>query len=238
MMDDDLDVYNIINADTDQGSSFLNYKKKYNNNHDLLAESSSSEVGSIVEALDGTDSISQYKSAKEKQLSADQATFNTLLSQYTTLYNTYIASIKTPLPTDSSNNVIIANLRAKNTELIQLAEKILGGINSIQTTSNSLNTSIQSKQAKLKDELNKLQIHQSKMSSRKYDMDSVDGVIETTSLSMNSSFMQYIVYFFIGITLLVFIFNMTINPEADIMKASFFLIALFSVYIISRWNNK
>ena len=237
-MDDDLDVYNIINADTDQGSSFLNYKKKYNNVHDLLAISSSPEVGSIVEALDGTDSISQYKSAKEQQLSADQATFNTLLSQYTTLYNTYIASIKTPLPTDSSNNVIIANLQSKNTQLIQLAEKILGGINSIQTTSNTLNTSIQSKQAKLKDDLNKLQIQQSKMSTRKYDMDSVEGAIETTGLSMNSSFMQYIVYFFIGITLLVFIFNMTINPEADIMKASFFLIALCSVYIISRWVNK
>jgi len=249
---DDLDIYNIsLNADTEQGSSFLNYRKQYakasGNNHDLLAESSSPELGSIIEAIDGTDSVSQYKSVIETALSKDQAAFNTLLTQYTTDYNSYISSayitnaakgIK-PSVTDSSNNIIAkANLQSLNGKLIALAQTIISQINSLQTTDSTFKQKIKTQEASLIDYINKFKEQHQKFASIRTDQDSLDGAIETSSLSMNSVYFHYIVYFFIGIILIVFIFNLSINPEADVMKASFFIIALSSIYIISRWVNK
>ena len=236
----DLDTYNTINADTEQGSTFLEYKQKYatasGNKHDLLAVSSSLGLDSIVEALDGSDSISKYKSAMQKNLAANQAVFNTLLSQYSTAYNNYISNLKN----SSNNSEEEAKLRILNAELVTMAQTIVSEMNSIQTSDHTLRESTGETQKKLLDLVYQLKQEKDKMNSfnKKNDMDSIDGTLETTSLSMNSIYYHYIVYFFVGLTLIVFIFYMSMNPNADPMRAIFLLVGLFAVYIISRWVNK
>ena len=248
---DNLDIYNSINADTDQGTSFLDYKKHYakatGNSHDLLSVSSSPDVGSIIEAIDGTDSISSYNSATQRSLTANQTAFNTLLSQYTLVYNSYVSSNYmqnvnsgiTLSATDSSNNLAIkANLQVLNSQLLALATTIVSEINSLKTTNGTLRQEIQEQEKSLIRYMNQLSDQQNTLEQPYYDNDSVDGAIETASLSMNSYFMQYLVYFFITVTLIVFLVNITINPKADMMKSALLLVALFAVYIISRWVNK
>lgn len=237
-----LDIYeDKIDADTEQGASFLEYKKEYakanGNNHALLSESSSSDIGSIIEAIDGSDSISGKQSALEKNLSNNQAVFNALLSEYTTAYNIYIKNIKNS--NYSNNSVDEAQLLALNNELLRLAETIVSESRQLQTTDIDLKNRIDKKLQDIIVDINKLQGQQQKFVkfNDKYDTDSVDGAIETTSLNMNSIYAHYIVYIFIALTLIVFIFNISINPEADVMKSIILLVALLAVYIISRYIN-
>jgi hypothetical protein len=232
-----LDIYeDKIDADTEQGASFLEYKKEYvksgGNNHSLLSESSSSDIGSIIEAIDGSDSISGKQSALEKNLSDNQTIFYALLSQYTTAYNIYITKIKNN--NYSNNSADEAQLLALNNELIRLAETIVSEAQQLQTTDEALKLKIEKKQQDIILDINKLQGQKQKI-VKFYDTDSVDGAIETTSLNMNSIYAHYIVYVFIAITLIVFIFNISINPEADVMKSIILLVALLAVYIITRY---
>jgi hypothetical protein len=256
---DNLGIYDDNNIDYNnyadiQGVSFMDYRKTFttagSDEHKLLTESSSPTLGSIIEAMNETESVGGYKTAAEQTLSADEDAFNALLSQYTTAYNTYISSnymtnakngIK-PSPTDSSNNALQqANLQSLNERLLILAKTIVEQINNLKTTTHSnLRASIQEKQASLRQRIDKLKEQRNKIDNinNSFDVDSIDGAIETSSLNMDSFYLHYIVYFFIGIVLLVFIFNISVNPEANTTRATFFLAALFSVYIISRWVNK
>jgi hypothetical protein len=244
----DIDSSN-INADTLQGITFLDYKKEYakasGNTHSLLSVSSSPQLGSIIEALDGSDSLSSYQDAIQQSLSTNQAAFDSLLSQYTTAYANYIKDINTTSyysTTDSSNNSVSElKLLDLNRELVNLAQKISTEIGQLQVTDSSLREIIEYQQAKIYDYISELEYQQETISitdEEDYnDMDSVDGQIETTELHVNSVYYHYIVYFFISITLIVFIFNIYSNPEADTMKAVFLLVALLGVYVISRWVN-
>ena len=248
----DADYFN--NSANIQGASFMEYRNKFttsgSNEHELLTKSSSPEVGSIIEAMDGTNSIDGYQTTAEQTLSADEDAFNALLSQYTTAYNSYISSTYMtninngiqPSATDSSNNTIKqANLQSLNNQLLNLATKIVGEISALKmNTYDNLRVSIEKKKESLIKSINELKSQHNNFNrvNSQFDVDSVDGGIETSTLHMNSVYLHYIVYFFIGVILIVFIFNISVNPEADTKKASFFIIALFSVYIISRWVNK
>lgn len=256
---DNLGIYD-NNEDNDnnsaniQGASFMDYRKKFiqagSDEHKLLTESSSPALGSIIEAMNATESVGGYKSAAEQTLSADEDAFNALLSQYTTAYNSYISSkymtnasngIK-PSATDSSNNAVLeANLQSLNNRLLTLATTIVGEINALKTTTHSnLRVSIEKKQESLMQRINELKEQRGKFENinKHFDIDSIDGAIETSTLNMDAFYVHYIVYFFIGVLLLIFIFNISVNPEADTTRATFFIVALLSVYIISRYVNK
>lgn len=248
----DLDTSNsILNESDEQGIDFLDYRNKNNSSMDinLIEQSSSPGIGSIIEAVDGQDSLTSYKSELQKKLSANQTLFQTKLSAYTTKYNTYISSAyitklknnSIPTVSDTSANIlIVAELNTLNGELIALARTIIQDINGLNTNDISLRQQIQTKRAKLINYIEELEEQREYLSDymQHYDTESVDGAIETSVLHMNSVYVHYIVYFFIGLTLIVFIFNITINPEADVMRSVFLLVALFAVYIISRWVNK
>jgi len=257
---DNLGIYdnnddNANNSANIQGVSFMNYRnnvtKTGSNEHELLTKSSSPELGSIIEAMYETESIGGYESAAQQILSADEDAFNALLSQYSTAYNSYVShkniiinnanNGNQPSTTDSENNAILeADLQVLNEQLLTLATKIVSQINELKTTTDSnLRVSIASKQDTLLKRIDELKAQRGNFEhvGKKYDVDSIDGEIETSTLHMNSVYLHYIVYFFIGIILIVFIFNVSVNPEADTTRATFFLAALFTVYIISRWVN-
>ena len=70
---------------------------------------------------------------------------------------------------------------------------------------------------------------------KEYDNVSVDGALEYTALQMNSNYYHVFVYLLVAATLIGFIFNLMMNPEANVLKAIYVLGALFVVYFISRY---
>jgi hypothetical protein len=252
----DSNDYNTNNSANIQGLSFMDYRKKFtitgSEQHELLTKTSSSTVGSIIEAMNANESIHGYRSEAEKILSADEDAFNALFSQYTTAYNNYVSS-KNIIMQNTSNGIVTcsrdsvdielmeANLQALNEQLLALATKIVSQINNLKTTTHSdLRESILSKQDDLMNLIQNLKEQQGKLNNinKNYDVDSIDGAVETTKLNVDAFYLHFIVYFFIGVLLFVFIFNISINPEADTTKATFFIMTLLSVYIISRYVNK
>jgi hypothetical protein len=70
---------------------------------------------------------------------------------------------------------------------------------------------------------------------RNYDNDSVDGALEYSALRMNSNYYHVFVYLLVAATLFGFIFNLMVNPDANVLNAIYVLGALFVVYFISRY---
>ena len=73
-----------------------------------------------------------------------------------------------------------------------------------------------------------------KLNYKKDTKSTLAGQLETSSLKMTSEYYQYLVYFILVVTLLAFIFNIMINPEANTKNAVFVVIALLLVYFITR----
>jgi hypothetical protein len=143
----------------------------------------------------------------------------------------------TPSATDSSNNTVAqANLQDLNTRLLTLARTIATGLTSLNVADTELRSSIAKKQTELQTYIAKLETQHGQLISKiqTNELDSIDGAVETTTLHVQSVYFHYIVYFFIGIVLIVFIFNISVNPNANAMNAVFFLGALLAVYLLSR----
>jgi hypothetical protein len=71
--------------------------------------------------------------------------------------------------------------------------------------------------------------------NNKYDDTTVHGAMETSALNMNSMYYHVFVYLAIAVTLLAFVFNLMVNPNASVLNATFVLGGLFAVYIISKY---
>jgi hypothetical protein len=71
--------------------------------------------------------------------------------------------------------------------------------------------------------------------NNKYDDTTVRGAMETSELNMTSMYYHVFVYLAIAATLIAFVFNLMVNPDASVVNATFVLGALFAVYIISKY---
>lgn len=85
--------------------------------------------------------------------------------------------------------------------------------------------------------LNELNEHKKKISEMRenYDLESINGAMETTELNMTSMYYHVFVYMLIAVTLFAYIFNLMVNPNASVLNAMIVLGALTMVYIISRY---
>lgn len=226
-----------LNQHIEQGIQLKKYGRKYynENQHTLLADSSSPEWGSIVEAFDGDDSIQKKKSV-EGMTTQSNTEFNNLVSDYATAHKTYASTmIGRKPPTDAIRIAMESSLADQRNTIIANSNQFQASINS--NSGENLMTSLANNQDKLNGyltEIEQQQIADAITNKNKYDDISIAGAIETTSLNMNSMYYHYLVYFFISITLIAFTFNMIVNPNADVMKAIIVLGALILVYIITR----
>ena len=116
-MDDTLGIYNnntIYNENTfdvnkhmEQGISYMNYGKMYRNAKEnkfsFLSDTSSPNIASIIEAMQGDhdDSTSFNAHHIEHERSEVEEQFNSLLSAYAASYNTFNASLLKPTPSTS-----------------------------------------------------------------------------------------------------------------------------------------
>ena len=245
-----------LNKHIEQGIQFKNYGEKYNreNEHKFLADSSSPQWGSLVEALTAPDSTQQPATASTSQLSADQTSLNKLISDYSTLYKMYTSTMLIKPSTDAERIRIEAELIKKQTELVEnrlkmeveLAAQHNALIDAARKINNDyiinhnkqekIDTMMAVNQQQLGKNMSKLVQEQKDLatSANKYDHNTVSGAIETTSLRMTSMYYHYLVYFLISLTLIAFTFNILVNPNADATRAIIVVSAIVIIYIIAR----
>ena len=216
------------------------YSNAKENKFSYLSDTSSPNIVSIVEAMQGdpnsTDSNARYirheRSEQEEQ-------FNSLLSSYTALYNTFNASLLIPQPSAddlAQRKIMEQDLSAKYVQLSSLARNIQNNLQKWQATRNGdmneldINRQLWSKINTLERQQEKLKHYQDS-----YDINTIDGQLETTALANTSFQLHYLVYLIVFITVFAFILNLSINPNANVVNATYVLGALLAVYAITRW---
>ena len=255
-MDDTLGIYNnntIYNENTfnvdkhmKQGINFMNYGKMYSNAKEnqfsLLTDTSAPTIGSIVEAWqDGPNSTDANAQAQKTGGQTDQeARFNSLLSAYSVSYNTFNTLLLKPSPSAddlAQRKVMEQDLSEKYQQLSSLANIIQGNFQQLQDLRNGNMNNADKTNQQLLIEMDELERQHRKMkhSQHRYDNDTIDGELEAGSLINNSFQLHYLVYLIISITVIAFILNLSINPNANAMNAIYVLGALLTVYAISRW---
>jgi hypothetical protein len=228
-----------LNQHIEQGIQYKKYGQQFykENQHTLLAHSSSSEWGSIVEAFTGDDSTQKKKTVKEGMSSSyDNTRFNNLISDYATNHKTYSSTmLGRTQPTDAMRIAMEESLTKQRNDIVANANQIQSSLDS--TTGPNLMASLANNQDKLNGYLKALEEQKAAgTDENRYDETTISGAIETTGLNMNSMYYHYIVYFFISITLISFTFNILVNPNANVMNAIIVVGALFLIYFIMRRN--
>jgi len=228
-----------------QGKNFTKYSNQYvnakENSFPLLTESSSSGVDSIIEGLEPIYDSSHLRGTTviQQKLSRKEAQFNKLLSEYTTLYTTFNTSLLKRKPSSNDlaqRRIIKQNLNKKYLELRALANYIKQNINQLKIENSKNQNNIDRSYTTILSKINNLNNVKNQLSRVSLnDTVSIDAKLETSSLNTTSIEVHYIVYFLIVITLMAFIVNIMINPNANTMNAAVVVTALITVYIITRW---
>jgi hypothetical protein len=217
-----------------QGIEFNHYGEKYHrdNEHKLLEETSSPELGSIVEALSGYDSTRSHYRHSARQISADQAELNRMISAYSTLYKTYTSTMLGKAPTDADRKAMEKALTRQHAALVLASNRMNAGL----LNTPNLETNLRANHRKISADLKQLADEQKAITKLdgKYDEATIAGATETTHLRMTSMYYHYLVYFLISLTLIAFTFNILTNPEANTVNAVIVVGAIILIYVIAR----
>ena len=241
---DNLGVYDPNAKYTEQGVSFQNYSKIYENapgnKHDLLQISSSPDWSSVVEALDGDDSDQRQQQFLKDEISTLEIAFNKKIKEYTDLSYIYNSLVIRKQNLSTADLAILnktrIDLKEKYEDILEITEKINKDINDLHIDDPSLNDNVSNQQKKLHKYMYQLAKIKERMNeSEVLDMDSLNGVIETSTLNVVSTKYHYIVWFIMLLTILGFTINIIINPEANTMQAVIVVGLLVTVYYIAKW---
>ena len=239
-----------VNGDIAQGTDFMNYRKLTDNNeknkYSLLFASSSPELDSIVEAFRDGDDSTQLRYSRDtidRELSENQRKFNSLLTSYATAYKTYNASLlnKKPTEDDLEQRARMENhLNRIYRDLTTLAITIKNDINKLNATTQRIGRDDKYDSTKIHrdimSKMNELTAQRKKMEDRpRYHQATINGKLETTNLNTTSIEAHYIVYFIVTITIIAYVFYIALSPNADVIHATYVVIALVVVYVVSRW---
>ena len=138
---------------------------------------------------------------------------------------------------DKSRKAAEAALLIQKNNILTAANRINNDVQLNNATRAKLLYAFQGTEQNMRFNLNELNEHKKKISemSDKYDVESINGAIETTELNMTSMYYHVFVYMAIVITLIAFIFNLMVNPNANVLNAIYVLVALSMVYIVSKY---
>ena len=130
-----------------------------------------------------------------------------------------------------------AALLIQKNNILAAANQINSDVQLNNATRAELMNAFHGTQRDMQFNLNELNDHKKKIIEmrEKYDLESINGAMETTELNMNSMYYHAFVYMLIAVTLFAYIFNLMVNPNASVLNAIFVLGALSMVYIISRY---
>jgi hypothetical protein len=248
----DTGIYDTTQTDEQQmaqGKTFNLYSKKYEsvtgNNLPYLTLTSSPNWTSIIEALNGDNSLGQMNAVIKKKISEYEAEYNQILSAYSVQYKIFsnsILNVSATQPLTASdiqkNAIIVADLRTKNARLLTLARLIVTDINKLETSDKTNQLSLNQQRIELINSMNKLESEKQEMYTKKYDEDSLTGSIETSELNHRSKYIHYLVLFIIAVTILSFLFYISVNPNANVMNAVYVVGTLIILYIaLIKFNS-
>ena len=218
-----------INKHMEHGMQFIKFKNTMNtdNEFSFLQNSSSPEYGSIIEALEGHESTQTTTPSDSTPVTAEEESFKILMSEYSTLYMSYIETMLSKDPSDVSRREMEAELNTRKNALLDMATIIMNNIRASSSSTSSMNAE------NLQNAMNELN-EKTVQNINTYDENTISGKIETTKLNMTSMYYHYIVYFFICVILISFTFNIFINQNADVMNAIIVVGALLLVFLISK----
>lgn len=222
-----------LNKHIEQGIQFKEFERKTSrdNQYNFLEDTSSPNLGSIVEALTGTDSTQQTAAVTStSQLSTGQIELNKLISEYSTLYKTYVSTMINKGSTDIARVKIEKELSDKQKTLVEVSNKL----NGVMTGANAGAGANAANAAALAQASNLASIAATTKRVAAFDYNTLSGKIETSDLSMTSMYFHYLVYFLISLTLIAFTFNILVNPKANTMSAIIVVAGLIVIYIIAR----
>lgn len=242
-MVDNLGIYNSqvdseydINQHIQQGAQFG--QNIYSaNEHTFLQESSAPEWGSIADAYNGDNSVKKRGILEGMAMTPEHVQFNNMVSQYATAHNAYTSNILRNSPTDASRQAAETALLAQQNNVMSAANQIGARWQDANVSRWKLDNALNNTQANMHKKLRELAAQKNKFNNlnNKYDDTSVHGAMETSALMMNSMYYHVFVYLAIAATLIAFVFNLMVNPNASVLNATFVLGGLFAVYIISKY---
>ena len=245
-MVDNLGIYNSqadseydINQHIQQGSQFKQFgQNMYSANGDtFLQESSGPEWGSIADASNDDNSIKKRGMLEGMAMTPEHVEFNNMVSQYATAHNAYTSNILRNSPTDASRQAAETALLAQQNNVMSAANQIGARWQDANVSRWKIENALNNTQTNMNKKLRHLAAQKNKFNNlnNKYDDTTVHGAMETSALNMNSMYYHVFVYLAIAATLLAFVFNLMVNPNASVLNATFVLGALFAVYIISKY---
>ena len=68
-----------------------------------------------------------------------------------------------------------------------------------------------------------------------YNQPTIAGALETSNLNTTAIEAHYMVYFILAITIIAYIFYIALNPNANVLYATYVVITIVVVYVVSRW---
>ena len=227
-----------INKHIEQGAQFKKLGQMISsaNEHHFLQESSGDEWGSVVDAYNGDNSTKKRGMIEGMTMSEDQVEFNNLISQYATLHRAYITTILDKDHTPAEKQAAETALLTKKNNILSAANQLNNKVQESDDSRAEIENALYYTQSDIRDVLSELALQ--KVTSEdvvdNYDNSTVIGALESSALNMNSHYYHVFVYLLIAATLLAFVFNLMVNPNANVLNAMYVLGALFAVYMISR----
>lgn len=207
-----------INKHIEQGQNFINFANEKKDDSSLFVN----DGYTVIEGL--------------TNLPFDNI-FNTKLTDYKTAYTTFknIAN-----PTQMQKDA----LNAKYNELVTSSNSLITTMNTVRNESTSFTSraEIDGKIAQITEIINDYNnvtpddVYA--ISNNIKINDTLNGKIESTTLQMTSTYYHYIVYFLVSVTILGMTFYLFVNPDADVMKASYVVGGILAVYFISKFIGK
>ena len=209
----------ILNEHIDQGIDFTHIKNNNKNDFSLLGESFFPNLENKYTIIEG------FPTPIDTE-------FNRLLNEYIILNNRYNTEL-----TSTTKTVTPAQLNEKYIALKNEANSLKTKMDTLGTQNTSSNI------AELNEKLNQLnsslaQINSVEMNgaqTQPQPNDTLNGKLETTSLSMTATYYHYIVYFLVCVTIIAMTFNLLFNPNADVMKSVFVVGGILAIYFISKY---
>jgi hypothetical protein len=226
-----------INKDIEQGAQFKQLSQNIYaaNEHNFLQESSAPEWGSVADACNSDDSIQKKGILEGMTMTKNQVQFNNLVSQYAGSHKAYTSAILRKKPNDASRKAAEKALLIRKNNVLSAANQLNRDIKNNTATRAELNNASTNTQTNMRKNWSNLTAAQKKLLTMNYDDTNAIAAIEATGLNTTSMYYHLFVYLTIAATLLAFVFNFMVNPNASVVNTTFVLVALFAVYIISKY---
>ena len=214
----------ILNEHIEQGIDFTHIKNNNKNDFSLLGESFFPNLENKYTIIEG------FPTPIDTE-------FNRLLNEYIILNNRYNTEL-----TSTTKTVTPAQLNEKYIALKNEANSLKTKMNTLGGQNTNIITNITSNIAELNEKLNQINQLQNPLDQttqmnieETQPNDTLYGKLETTSLSMTSTYYHYIVYFLVCVTIIAMTFNLLFNPNADVMKSVFVVGGILAIYFISKY---